>query len=96
SKKGTAYRHEYLGEAVGNGTQVFDNLKLMPISESTIKNFDHIVSGVDWGWYPDPWAFNRTHYDAARRTLYIFDELTRHKTNNQETAALVKQNIEPE
>ncbi|MEG0178034.1 MAG: PBSX family phage terminase large subunit [Oscillospiraceae bacterium] len=96
STKGTAYRHEYLGEAVGNGTQVFDNLKLMPISESTIKNFDHIVSGVDWGWYPDPWAFNRTHYDAARRTLYIFDELTRHKTNNQETAALVKQNIEPE
>lgn len=33
------------------------------------------------------------HYDAARRTLYIFDELTRNRTSNADTAALVKARI---
>ena len=81
----TKYRHEYLGEVVGSGTQVFENLRLEPISQKTIRNFDTIENGVDWGWYPDPWAFNRCHYDAARKTLYIFDELTRLRTSNEES-----------
>lgn len=87
--KPTKYRHEYLGEAVGNGTQVFDNLRLEEITDRKVRTLGEPVDGVDWGWYPDPWAFNRTVYDAARRTLYIFDELTRQKLNNLETAALV-------
>lgn len=89
----TKYRHEYLGEAVGNGTQVLDNLRLEPIGKAKIATFGEIVSGADWGWYPDPWAFNRTYYDASRRTLYIFDEATRNKTNNFDTAAIVKKRI---
>lgn len=92
----TAYRHEYLGEVVGSGTQVFENLKIETISDYQISQFDRILNGVDWGWYPDPWAFNRCYYDAARRTLYIFDELTRRRTGNRETAALVLQRISPE
>lgn len=87
----TAYRHEYLGEVVGSGTQVFENLQIREITNDEIKKFDRITAGVDWGWYPDPWAYNRMHYDAGRRTLYIFDELTRHRTSNQKTAALVKE-----
>ncbi len=92
--KPTKYRHEYLGEAVGNGTQVFDNIRLEEMSAKRIRSLGDALNGVDWGWYPDPWAFNRCAYDAARRTLYIFDELTRLKTNNQETARLVLQHIE--
>ena len=91
--KPTSYRHEYLGEAVGNGTQVFDNIRLESITKAQINSFNEITSGVDWGWYPDPWAFNRMSYDAARRTLYIFDELTRRKLNNFETARLVQSRI---
>lgn len=90
----TAYRHEYLGEVVGCGTAVFENLEIREISDEEISGFDRITSGVDWGWYPDPWAFNRMHYDAGRRTLYIFDELTRRRTSNQDTAALVKSRIQ--
>ena len=89
----TAYRHEYLGEVVGSGTQVFENLKIAPISDDAISRFDRILNGVDWGWFPDPWAFNRCHYDAARRTLYVFDELTRRRTGNRETAVLVLERI---
>lgn len=92
--KPTKYRHEYLGEAVGNGTQVFDNIRLEELSNKRIRSFGDALNGVDWGWYPDPWAFNRCWYDAGRRTLYIFDELTRLKTNNQETARLVLSRIE--
>nr|DAH28719.1 MAG TPA: terminase large subunit [Caudoviricetes sp.] len=89
----TAYRHEYLGEVVGSGTQVFENLQLRDISDEELSQFDRITNGVDWGWYPDPWAWNRMHYDAARRTLYLFSELTRHRTSNQDTAALLMELI---
>ena len=91
----TAYRHEYLGEVIGSGTQVFDNLRIDQITDDQIRQFDRITSGVDWGWYPDPFAFNRVHYDAGRKTLYIFDELTRRKTSNTATADLVKAHIGP-
>lgn len=89
----TGYRHEYLGEVVGSGTEVFDNLRVENITDSQIAEFDRAVSGVDWGWYPDPWAWNRMHYDAGRRTLYLFDELTRRRTGNRETAALLLERI---
>lgn len=91
----TAYRHEYLGEVVGSGTQVFENLDIASISDYQIAQFDRILSGVDWGWYPDPFAFNRMHYDAGRKTLYIFDEVTKRRTSNRDTAELVKQRIAP-
>lgn len=85
----TAYRHEYLGEVVGSGTAVFENLKVEPITDQQIERFDRITTGVDWGWYPDPWAYNRMQYDAGRRTLYLFDELTRRRTSNRDTADLL-------
>ena len=89
-----AYQHEYLGIPVGTGGNVFENLELREITDNEISHFDRIYQGVDWGWYPDPWAFNRCHYDAAHKTLYIFDELTRLRTSNEETAKLVQQRIE--
>lgn len=92
----TGYRHEYLGEVVGSGTAVFENLRLEPIPDEQIAAFDRITSGVDWGWYPDPWAFNRMYYDAGRRTLYLFDELTRRRTGNRETADLLLERLPPD
>lgn len=85
----TAYEHEYLGVPNGNGGMVFENVIGEEIADETISHFDRILNGVDWGYYPDPWAFNRMHYDAARRTLYIFDELTANKKGNKETAEML-------
>ena len=85
----TAYRHEYLGEVVGSGTQVFENLKIEPIPDRIRQGFERLLHGVDWGWFPDPWAYNGCSYDAAHRTLYIFDEATRLRSSNQDTAALL-------
>ena len=86
-----AYRHEYGGEVVGSGTAVFENLRLEAIPDDLRTGFDRPLHGVDWGWYPDPWAYNAVHYDAARRTLYILDELTRRRTSNKDTATLLQE-----
>lgn len=91
----TAYRHEYLGEVVGTGTTVFENLKTEEIPAEMIAEIDRPLYGVDWGYYPDPWAFNACYYDAARRTLYIYDELTRTRMGNRQTAdLLLERNID--
>lgn len=81
-----AYQHEYLGIPVGTGSDVFENVTVREIPDEELNAFDRIYNGVDWGYFPDPWAFNRVHFDAARRTLYIFDELTANKLGNKETA----------
>ena len=85
----TAYRHEYLGEVIGSGTQVFENLKLEQMEQKTIDAFERRLHGVDWGWYPDPWAYNGCSYDPARRVLYIWDEATRQRASNKETAQIL-------
>lgn len=85
----TAYRHEYLGEVVGSGTAVFENLRLEPIPQEQAREFDRRYHGVDWGYYPDPWAYNGMAYDAARRVLYVYDELTKYRASNGETARLL-------
>ena len=84
------YRHEYLGEPVGSGGEVFENLDIREITDDEIARFDHVYNGVDWGWFPDPWAFNRVCYDAARRTVYIFDEGRENKLYNEQTADIIK------
>ena len=86
-----AYRQEYGGEVVGSGTAVFENLRLEAIPDALRTGFDRPLHGVDWGWYPDPWAYNAVHYDAARRALYILDELTRRRTSNKDTATLLQE-----
>lgn len=80
-----AYQHEYLGEAIGTGGNVFENLELREISDAEIKRFDRIYQGVDWGFWPDPFAFIRLHYDAARETIYLIDEYKANKQCNETT-----------
>lgn len=85
----SAYEHEYLGIPNGNGGMVFDNVLAEEITDEQISHFDRVLNGLDWGYYPDPWAFNRMHFDSARRTLYIFDELQARKKGNRETADML-------
>ena len=68
-----AYRHEYLGEEVGTGLEVFNNVTLEPIDAS---GFDNIRQGLDFGYAVDPACFCRMHYDSTRRKLYIFEEVS--------------------
>ena len=69
-----AWRHMYLGEAVGSGGQVFENLELRALTAEELGGFDRLYNGLDFGFAVDPDAFVRAHLDAARRDLYILDE----------------------
>ncbi len=72
----TAYRHEYLGEEVGTGLEVFNNIELRAITQDEIAAFDRIRQGLDFGYAVDPVCFERMHYDRMRRRLYLFDEIS--------------------
>ena len=80
------YQHEYLGIPVGNGGNVFENLELREITDKELSHFDHIYQGVDWGWFPDPYAFIRLHYDKARETIFLLDEHYGNKLSNEQSA----------
>ena len=85
-----AYEHEYLGKPNGNGGMVFDQLELRTITDEEIAQFDRIYQGEDWGWYPDPFAFERMHYDTNRETLFFIDELYGNRMSNEQTGKWIK------
>ena len=72
----TAYKHEYLGEEVGTGLEVFNNVELRIISQEEISIFDRIRQGLDFGYAVDPLCFERMHYDRTRRRLYFLTEIS--------------------
>ncbi len=72
----TAYRHEYLGEEVGTGLEVFTNVELRAVTMDEIAVFDRIRQGLDFGYAVDPLCFERMHFDRKRRRLYMFAEIS--------------------
>lgn len=87
----TAYENEYLGIANGTGGNVFDNVNIREITDEEIKTFDRIYCGVDWGWYPDPFAFTKMTYIASQHRLIIFDEYRCNRQSNEQTANALKE-----
>lgn len=85
-----AYAHEYLGEVVGCGTQVFDNLEIREISREEISQFDRTYCGLDWGWYPDPNHFGEMAYSSPQRTLYIFAEHRATREKDEDLARVLE------
>lgn len=81
-----AYEHEYLGVPNGDGGNVFEYLEIREITDEEIAKMDRIYQGVDFGWYPDQFAFLRTYYDAAHEKIYLIDELYVNKWSNAQTA----------
>lgn len=86
-----AYQHEYLGIPVGTGGNVFENLELREITDEEMSHFDQIYQGVDYGWFPDPFAFIRLHYDRARETIYLMDEIYQKKLTNEASGNIIIQ-----
>lgn len=84
------YAHEYMGEAVGLGLSVFNNIKIQKIEKLEINKFDNIIEGIDWGFSVDPFVFIKAHYSAKYRTLYIFDEIYKIGISNEDAINLVE------
>ncbi len=85
-----AYNHEYLGVPTLTGGTVFPNVELRELTDQEIAGYDRLYYGLDWGYALDPLHWIKAHYDSARETLYIFDELRALKMSNQELATILK------
>lgn len=88
-----AYKHEYLGEAVGTGGDVFPNAvnldmdQLVTVNDKQVemwKTFDQIYNGIDWGFAKDPFRFVKMHFDRKHLDLYIYGEHNTLKARNAE------------
>ena len=77
-----AYRHEYLGEEVGTGLEVFNNVVIREIPDHEIGHFDNHYQGLDFGFAADPLCFEQMHFDSKHRRLYIFHEISGHGIKN--------------
>lgn len=90
-----AYKHEYLGQAIGTGGDVFANVEDLDMEQSVEildmygnpikripmwKTFDKIYNGIDWGFAIDPTRYVKMHFDRDKLDLYIFDEYDTHKS----------------
>ena len=67
------YRHEYLGEAVGTGGEVFRNVTVRKITEEERGAFSRLRAGVDFGYASDPFVYVLCALE--KRRLYIFEEI---------------------
>jgi PBSX family phage terminase large subunit len=85
-----AYRHEYLGEDVGTGGEVFKNLTLRRISDEEIKAFDRIKRGLDFGFAAHPTHYAVMHFDRTRNRLFIFYEIHKVGMSNRALADAIK------
>lgn len=85
-----AYRHEYLGEPVGLGTNIFDMLEIRTITDEEIQTYQSIYQGQDFGWYPDPKAFIRAAYVPNKEKVVLLDELGGCKIRNADMAQMIK------
>lgn len=89
------YAVEGLGDWGITAGQIFQNLTIRQITgdeREMIENHDRVYNGVDWGWYPDIYAFVRVAYFPAQQRLFIFAENTGNYLANETTAAWIKDN----
>lgn len=85
-----AYQHEYLGDPVGLGTNIFELLEIREITDAEISTYQSIYQGQDWGWYPDPKAFVRVAYVPNQDKVVLLDELGGCKIRNADMAQQIK------
>ena len=86
------WRNIYLGEEIGDGGNVFENVEIREITDEEINTFDFIYQGLDFGWFPDPLAWTKCCYNPSQSTLYIFDEFVVNKMSNADVWQYLKDN----
>lgn len=85
-----AYQHEYLGLAIGDGSEVFPNIEAREITQKEIDGLYYIFQGLDFGFSQDPAAFIRMAYVSRTDTLYFLQEIYSRGLSNTELADRIK------
>lgn len=86
-----AYRHEYLGETISSGGEVFPNVEAREITDQEIEQMQYFYCGIDWGFSVDPFAFIRCSYDRKTQVVYILDEIVKRGCSNTDIADMIKE-----
>lgn len=86
-----AYRHEYLGEAIGTGGEVFPNIETRTITKEEIQQYSYVYCGLDWGFASDPTCYIRCAFDAKHDTILLIDEVYKHRLSNKQIAEELRQ-----
>lgn len=85
-----AYLHEYLGEPVGYGGQIFDRVEFREVTDEEIAAFERLHAGQDFGWFPDPWAWTLSEWQPGQHRIITFAELGGNKVLPVEAAARIR------
>lgn len=85
-----AYEHEYMGEPIGLGTEIFKFLEIREITDDEVKAQEKIFQGQDWGWEPDPKAFIRCSYIHATEKVMLLDEMGGTCIRTKDMAQMIK------
>lgn len=85
-----AYAHEYGGEAIGIGAEIFPFIEVRTITDEEISQQERIYQGQDWGWSPDPKAFIRLSYNHSTERIMLIDELGGTCIRTKDFAEMIK------
>ena len=85
-----AFKHEYLGECISTGSEVFPNITTREITDEEIEQMQYFYCGIDWGFSVDPFAFIRCSYDRRTQTIYLLDEIVKRGCSNSDIADMIK------
>ena len=88
-----AYRHEYMGEEVGYGNEVFPRAVVRTVTEDERARIRMTAYGVDWGFSSDPFCWVKVGYVPNTRTLYVLDSISGVGLTNPESADLVRERM---
>ena len=84
------YKNNYLGEVVGTGGTIFENLEFREITQGEIDTFSLFYYGLDWG-YEHPQAFIECSYDEETDTIYAISEVRKVRMSQEMFAAQIEQ-----
>lgn len=91
-EKDPYYRDVYtLGNWGVLGKMIFSNYEFRDFNYD---EFPYHKGGIDWGFSTDPFAFNKTYFDEARKTLYVWGELHLVETPDDDIWEMKKDNGE--
>ena len=63
------------------------------VEDFNYNSFDNHKYGIDWGFYPDPFAFIDIHLDKNNKKIYIVDEIYEQELLPDESAKKVKEKV---
>lgn len=83
------YKVYTLGDWGVLGDVIFTNWEVADLTEQ-IPQFDNIRHGLDFGYASDPAAYIKSHYDAKKKIIYVYDEMYQTGLDNEALAAEIR------